>query len=56
MDIHEALIALDGLFDCLYESGFLSDEEADTMNEVEDVICAYVRETSKRQESSFTGC
>ena len=56
MNINEALVALSGLFDCLYESGFLSEEEQDTMNEVEDTICAYVRKTSKVQESSFTGC
>ena len=56
MNINEALVSLCGFFDCLYESGFLSDEEKDELNEVEDTICAYVRETSKTQESSFTGC
>ena len=56
MNINEALVSLSGLFDCLYESGFLSEEEQNKMNEVEDTICAYVRETSKTQESSFTGC
>ena len=45
MDIKEALVALNGFFDCLYESGCLSDEEKETMNEVEDTISNYVKAT-----------
>ena len=45
MDIKEALEAMNGFFDCLYESGCLSDEEKELMNEVEDSICKYVKAT-----------
>lgn len=43
MNIKEALEAMNGLFDCLYESGCLSDEEKLLMNDVEDAICDYVK-------------
>lgn len=43
MDIKEALNALNGFFDCLAESGCLTDEEINEMNNVEDVINNYVR-------------
>ena len=45
MNIKEALEAMNGLFDCLYESGCLSDEEKELMNAVEDTICKYVEAT-----------
>ena len=45
MNIKEALVALNGFFDCLYESGCLSDTEKDIMNKVEDTICHYVKAT-----------
>ena len=45
MNIKEALEAMNGFFDCLYESGCLSDEEKELMNEVEDSICGYVKAT-----------
>ena len=45
MNIKEALAAMNGFFDCLYESGCLSDEEKELMNEVEDSICKYVEAT-----------
>ena len=45
MDIKEALETMSGLFDCLYESGCLSDTEKNIMNEVEDTICKYVEAT-----------
>ena len=48
MDIATALEKLNGLFDCLSESGCLSDEEYDLMNEVEDTICAYVTENERK--------
>lgn len=56
MDIIEALNALDGFFDCLCESGCLSEEEGELMNECEDVICNFVHSVLKERESSFTGC
>jgi hypothetical protein len=43
MNIKEALVAMNGFFDCLYESGCLSDEEKSLMNDVEDTICEYVK-------------
>lgn len=43
MNIKEALVAMNRLFDCLYESGCLSDEEKSLMNDVEDTICEYVK-------------
>lgn len=46
MDIQTALDELSGFFDMLYESGFLSDEEKDTLNEVEDTIIQFVNERS----------
>ena len=45
MNIKEALEVMNGLFDCLYESGCLSDEEKTLMNDVEDTICGYVKAT-----------
>ena len=45
MNIKEALEAMNGLFDCLYESGWLSDEEKSLMNDIEDTICNYVKAT-----------
>lgn len=47
MDIMTALEKLNGFFDCLSESGCLSDKEYDLMNEVEDTICAYVTEAER---------
>ena len=46
MDIQTALNELGGFFDMLYESGFLSDEEKDTLCEVEDTIIQFVNERS----------
>ena len=48
MDIKTALIKLTGLFDCLSESGCLTDEEYEIMNEVENTITAYVREKENK--------
>ena len=45
MNIKEALETMSVLFDCLYESGCLSDEEKELMNAVEDSICGYVKAT-----------
>ena len=45
MNIKEALEAMSGLFDCLYKSGCLSDEEKSLMNDVEDTISSYVKAT-----------
>ena len=42
MNIKEALNLLNGFFDCLAESGCLTDEEIDEMNKVEDAINNYV--------------
>lgn len=42
MDIKEALNALNGFFDCLAASGYLTDEEIEEMTNVEDVINNYV--------------
>lgn len=39
MNIKEALITMNGFFDCL------SDEEKSLMNDVEDTICNYVKAT-----------
>lgn len=43
MNIKEALETMSVLFDCLYESGCLSDTEKNIMNDVEDTICEYVK-------------
>jgi hypothetical protein len=43
MDINTALDNLSGLFDCLYESGFLTEEEKQMMCDVEDTIINYVK-------------
>ena len=48
MDIKTALIKLTGLFDCLSESGCLTDEEYEIMNEVENTITAYVKEKENK--------
>lgn len=45
MNIKEALITMNGFFDCLYEIGCLSDEEKSLMNNVEDTIYNYVKAT-----------
>ena len=45
MNIKEALTAMSGFFDCLYESGCLSNREKSVMNDVEDTICKYVEAT-----------
>ena len=45
MNIKEAIETMSGLFDCLYESGCLSDTEKNIMNDVEDTIRRYVEDT-----------
>ena len=49
MNIKEALVAMNGFFDCLYYSGYLSDEEKSLMNDVEDTICDYVKATLEEE-------
>lgn len=44
MDIQIALDKLNGFFDMLFESGFLSEEEELELNEVEDTITNYINE------------
>lgn len=44
MDIQTALDKLNGFFDMLFESGFLSEEEKLELNEVEDTITNYINE------------
>ena len=44
MDIQIALDKLNGFFDMLFESGFLSEEEKLELNEVEDTITSYINE------------
>ena len=44
MDIQIALDKLNGFFDILFESGFLSEEEKLELNEVEDTITSYINE------------
>ena len=39
MNIKEAIVTMNGFFDCL------SDEERSLMNDVEDIICNYVKAT-----------
>ena len=46
MDIQTALNELSGFFDMLYETGFLSPDEKDTLCEVEDAIIQFVNERS----------
>lgn len=52
MDIQTALEQLNGFFDMLYASGFLTDDEKDTINEVEDTIVNYVREKEAASRSA----
>ena len=52
MDIQTALEWLRGFFDTLYASGFLTYEEGETMNEVEDTITNYVREKEAQNENN----
>ena len=49
MDIQIALEKLSGFFDTLYESGFLTTEEEETLNEVENTIVNYVCEQEKKR-------
>lgn len=51
MDIQAALEQLSGFFDTLYASGFLTEEEEETLNEVEDTITNYVREKEAQNEN-----
>jgi hypothetical protein len=44
MDIQIALDKLNGFFDMLFESGFLSEVEKLELNEVEDTITSYINE------------
>jgi hypothetical protein len=52
MDIQTALEQLSGFFDILYASGFLTEEEEETLNEVEDTITNYVREKEAQNENN----
>ena len=49
MDIQTALEKLGGFLDTLYMSGFLTEEEEETLNEVEDTIIDYVREQGEKR-------
>lgn len=44
MEIREALAKLSGFIDVLYDTGVLSEDEADTLDYVEDTIYEFVRE------------
>lgn len=44
MDIKEALEELSILFDALYVTGCMTDEEGELANEIEDTIRSYVKE------------
>jgi hypothetical protein len=52
MDIQTALEQLNGFFDMLYASGFLTEDEKNTINEVEDTIVNYVREKEVASKSA----
>lgn len=52
MDIQMALERLNGFLDTLYLSGFLTEEEEETLNEVEDTITNYVREKEAQNENN----
>lgn len=52
MDIQTALEHLSCFFDTLYASGFLTEEEEELMNEVEDTIDNYVREKEAQNENN----
>lgn len=52
MDIQTALEQLNGFFDMLYVSGFLTEDEKNTINEVEDTIVNYVREKEAASQSA----
>lgn len=49
MDIQTALEKLGSFLDTLYMSGFLTEEEEKTLNEVEDTIINYAREQGEKR-------
>ena len=52
MDIQTALEQLSGFLDTLYVSGFLTKEEEETLNEVEDSIRNYIRKKETQNENN----
>lgn len=49
MNIKEALEELSILFDTLYSTGCMTDEEGELANEIEDAIRSYVKEKESQE-------